>query len=120
MIPYTVPAHDFGRQCASLGFDYETSLYLLRHSDVADRGNEYEFDKGYGGRVHFVGFRGDEYHNAVRVFGRPDFIHRINDPRFRHGGELAPYDTVVYARGSENDVRDVSFDDSAAFLNLER
>ena len=24
--------------------------------------------------VHFVGFRGDEFTSAVRVFGKPDFI----------------------------------------------
>ena len=26
--------------------------------------------------VHFIGFRDDRYWNAVRVFGRPHFIHR--------------------------------------------
>ena len=29
--------------------------------------------------VHFVGFRGQEYHSAVRVWGKPDFIHPVWD-----------------------------------------
>lgn len=31
--------------------------------------------------VHFIGFRGDEYHSAVRAFGPPHFIHRWLDQR---------------------------------------
>lgn len=31
--------------------------------------------------VHFVGFRGEEYRSAVRVFGLPDFVHRVWDGR---------------------------------------
>jgi len=26
--------------------------------------------------LHFVRFKDDRWHNAVKVFGRPDFIHR--------------------------------------------
>lgn len=63
--------------------------------------------------VHFVGFRGDEYVRAVRVFGKPDFIHRVNDPRFRHGGEIGCNDIVVYANESESKVTQYSFDDSS-------
>lgn len=66
-------------------------------------------------RLHFVGFRGDEYARAVRVFGRPDFIHRHNDPRFRHGGELGEHDVVVFANGSESKVSHYSFNDSEVF-----
>lgn len=62
--------------------------------------------------VHFVGFKGDEYVSAVRVFGKPDFIHRKNDLRLVFGGELAPHDTVVYANGSEKAVCLFSVDDS--------
>ena len=51
--------------------------------------------------IHFVGFRGDEYFRAVKVFGTPDFIHRNNDTRVLGGGELGPCDTVVYANGCE-------------------
>ena len=47
--------------------------------------------------VHFVGFRGDEYVSACRVWGRPDFIHIGWD--FRAQREIAPGDVVVFARG---------------------
>lgn len=47
--------------------------------------------------VHFVGFRGDEYHRARRVFGTPDFIHIGWDCRARR--EIADGDTIVFARG---------------------
>lgn len=50
--------------------------------------------------VHFVGFRGDEYVSACRVWGAPDFIHRVNDRRMRR--EVHAVDTIVYARGSED------------------
>lgn len=33
--------------------------------------------------VHFVGFRGDEYRSAVKVWGEPDFIHLGWDRRAR-------------------------------------
>ena len=47
--------------------------------------------------VHFIGFRDDRYWNAVRVFGRPHFIHRWWDKRARR--EIAPDDIVVFAEG---------------------
>lgn len=50
--------------------------------------------------VHFVGFRGDEYHSAVRAFGPPDFIHRRWDLRAQR--EIHPSDTVVLATGDED------------------
>jgi hypothetical protein len=50
--------------------------------------------------VHFVGFRGEEFWSAVRVWGRPGFVHRLNDPRIRR--EVHPCDTVVYANGAED------------------
>ena len=62
--------------------------------------------------THFVGFRGNEYNNAINVFGDPDFIHRNNDPRFKYGGELDAKDTVVFANGSENKYTKYSFNDS--------
>lgn len=49
--------------------------------------------------VHFVGFRGDEYNRAARIWGKPDFIHRANDRRMRR--EIADYDIVIYANGCE-------------------
>jgi hypothetical protein len=49
--------------------------------------------------VHFVGFRGDEYHSAVRIWGKPRFIHMGNDTRMRR--EMADGDTVIYGNGCE-------------------
>jgi len=51
--------------------------------------------------VHFVGFSGDEYARAVRVFGRPSFIHRWWDRRAQR--EIADGDVVVFAKGSDQD-----------------
>lgn len=62
--------------------------------------------------THFVGFKGDEYTSAVRVFGKPDFFHRKNDVRLVFGGELAPWDIVVYANGAEKSVLLTAVDDS--------
>lgn len=63
--------------------------------------------------VHFVGFRGDEYVRAQRVFGPPDFIHRNNDPRV--AGDVYPGDLVVYANGMENRFHPFAFNDSEHF-----
>lgn len=49
--------------------------------------------------VHFVGFRGDEYLSAVRVFGKPGFIHMGWDRRARR--EIADGDLVVFAKGDD-------------------
>lgn len=64
--------------------------------------------------VHFIGFRGDEYLSAVRIFGRPHFIHCYWD--YRAIGDIAPGDTVVFAAGTENDPpRFYAFNDSEVF-----
>jgi hypothetical protein len=61
--------------------------------------------------VHFVGFRGEEYHSAVRVFGLPDFVHRGWDRRAQR--EIATCDTVVFAKYHDQEPSPYSFDDSA-------
>ena len=48
--------------------------------------------------VHFVGFRDDRYWAAVKVFGRPDFIHRIWDLRARREIDFE-HDVIVFADG---------------------
>ncbi len=64
--------------------------------------------------VHFVGFRGNEYISAMRVFGCPDFFHRIWDGRAKE--EIFEGDVVVFARGDEKQpVQMYSFDDSNEF-----
>ena len=60
--------------------------------------------------VHFVGFRGDEYVRAMRVFGRPEYIHRGWDLRARR--EIAEGDVVVFAKGEfDQQPRVMSFND---------
>ena len=65
--------------------------------------------------LHFVGFRGDEYNNAVKVFGKPDFFHRRYDARVVFSGEVANGDTVLFANGSENNFTKWAFNDSDIF-----
>lgn len=63
---------------------------------------------------HFVGFKDDRYYTAVKVFGKPDFIHRFWDRRAVD--EVAPGDVVIFADGDETQaVRQFAFDDSANF-----
>lgn len=52
--------------------------------------------------VHFVAFRGEEYWSAVRVWGRPSFIHRRWDQRAQR--EIAEGDVVVFAHGTDEDL----------------
>lgn len=58
-------------------------------------------ESGVTPAVHFVAFRGDEYWSAVRLWGRPTFIHRRWDQRA--GRELHSTDTVVFAKGCDLD-----------------
>lgn len=51
--------------------------------------------------LHFVGFRGDEYGRAVRVFGQPDFIH-IGWDRWAKL-EIMPGDLALFATGAAED-----------------
>lgn len=62
--------------------------------------------------IHFVGFKGEEFFSAVRVWGLPDFVHRWKDDRFKHGGEVHPNDLVIFANGEETKVRKYTFNDS--------
>jgi hypothetical protein len=55
------------------------------------------FGRRSPGHVHFVGFRGEEYWSAVKVWGRPDFIHQGWDLRARR--EIGEGDTIVFAVG---------------------
>lgn len=49
--------------------------------------------------VHFVGFRGEEYWSAVKIWGKPDFYHRGYDNRMRR--EVSSDDVIVFANGYE-------------------
>lgn len=64
--------------------------------------------------LHFVGFKDDRYNNAIKTFGRPDFIHRFYDARC--ASEIAPGDVVLFADGDDTQpVREHAYDDSAHF-----
>ena len=47
--------------------------------------------------IHFIGFRGEEWWSAIKVWGRPDFVHPGWDLRAQR--EIAPDDVVIFARG---------------------
>jgi hypothetical protein len=47
--------------------------------------------------VHFVGFRGEEWWSAIKVWGRPHFIHIGWDQRAQR--DILPGDTVIFAQG---------------------
>lgn len=60
--------------------------------------------------VHFVAFKGEEYHSAVKVWGRPHFIHRGWDLRGQR--EIDENDVVIFAQGEHDQVPRVkSFND---------
>jgi hypothetical protein len=69
--------------------------------------------------VHFIGFRDDAYTRAVRIFGKPDFVHRYWDVRAI--GDIAPGDTVVFGRDKDwqrflnNTPSEFAFNDSEQF-----
>jgi hypothetical protein len=44
--------------------------------------------------VHFIGFRGEEYWSAVRVWGKPHFIHER--ATWSCLGEIAAQDKVIF------------------------
>ena len=49
--------------------------------------------------IHYVGFRGDEYARANRIWGGPVVIHRKWDRRARR--DIGPDDTIIFATGDE-------------------
>jgi hypothetical protein len=60
--------------------------------------------------THFVGFRGEEYWSAVRVWGLPHYVHRGWDLRAQR--EIAEGDIVVFAFGEhDQEPRVKSFND---------
>jgi len=64
--------------------------------------------------LHFVGFKDDRWHSAVKVFGKPDFIHRRWDARAVC--EVCEGDVVVFAEGDEHStVYQFAYDYSAYF-----
>lgn len=54
-----------------------------------------------GACVHFIGFRGEEYWSAVKIWGKPDFIHQRFDRRAQR--DIGPGEVVVFARGDDSE-----------------
>lgn len=50
--------------------------------------------------VHFVGFRGEEYWSAVKIWGLPHMVHMGWDKRAQR--DIGEDDIVVFAKGDEN------------------
>lgn len=52
--------------------------------------------------VHYIGFRGDEFVRAYKIFGGPVMIHRTHDPRSQR--DIDPEkDVVIFANGESED-----------------
>lgn len=63
--------------------------------------------------IHFIGFRGDEFGRAQKVFGPPDFIHRHYDRRTV--AMVAEGDVMIFAKGNDQEVAEFVDDDSQFF-----
>lgn len=53
--------------------------------------------------THFIGFRGDEYTRARRIWGGPHFIHRWLDQRAFREIDWGR-DTVIFANSEQGEV----------------
>lgn len=51
--------------------------------------------------VHFIGFNDERYWSAVRIWGKPHFIHRRWDRRAKR--EICDEDILVFAEGNWTD-----------------
>ncbi|RPF76405.1 MAG: hypothetical protein CBE14_002415 [Rickettsiales bacterium TMED254] len=49
--------------------------------------------------VQFIGFRGEEYNSAVKIWGEPDFIHPVND--YRANVEIDWENDIIIFAGKE-------------------
>jgi hypothetical protein len=63
------------------------------------------------GLLHFVNFKDDRVWNARRLWGEPDFYHRVWDRRAMQ--EIVPGDMAIFATGSiDDEPKPISWDDS--------
>lgn len=64
--------------------------------------------------VHYIGFRGDEFVRALRVFGGPVIIHRVHDQRAHR--DIGEDDLVIFANKEREDViREINAPDVVGF-----
>lgn len=59
--------------------------------------------------IHFVGFRGEEFWSAVKVFGYPDFIHLIHDNRMY--GDVGEHDIIIFGPKGHQTISEYSWQD---------
>ena len=52
--------------------------------------------------IHFIGFRNEEYWSAVKIWGKPDFVHLTHDRRL-YGDVDAERDTLVFGPKADPD-----------------
>ena len=52
--------------------------------------------------LHFIGFRGEEFLSAIRIWGQPDFIHKWHDSRM-WGDIDTDNDTIIWAGKADPD-----------------
>ena len=62
-----------------------------------------------GRTVHYVGFRGDEYVRAYRIFGGPVMIHKVYDDRVFT--EVGDDDVVIFGPKGSDKVSEFSWQD---------
>lgn len=98
--PWEGDSETFGRNCKALGFSIFQALSFF--GDADSTGPLSDFLEGYHGKpcVHFVGFRGEEYWSAVRIWGTPDYVWPAAS--FRILGECAAHDTVIFGPSAFN------------------
>ena len=83
-------------------FSWHTYLNLI----------EYKHDEE---RFTLCWVSGDEFHSAVKVWGKPDFFHRVFDDRVIFGGEVGDDDIIIFANGADKRYKKFTFNDSAVF-----
>ena len=52
--------------------------------------------------VHYIGFRGDEFTSAYRLFGGPVVIHRVHDQRAQR--DIGEDDLVIFANKETEEI----------------
>jgi hypothetical protein len=66
--------------------------------------------------VHFIGFKpgAQDWWNALKIWGRPDFVHRKWDERAAFGGEIDWNEDILIFAGKEREdvIHSFSVDDS--------
>ena len=98
VIPYEpVGSRKIGERMSKHGWKYEDAVWVFSQCEEVTK-DVREFTEGFYGAekscVHFVGFRGEEYWSAVRIWGKPDYT--WPQATFHTLGECAPADLVIF------------------------